>query len=75
VRTSDLFQFALGLREGDVHAGLTAICPFEKELQRERRLSGSGIPLYEVEVSLGETSLKEVIETGDSSMQPNLRTV
>jgi hypothetical protein len=72
VRTRDLFQLTLGLREGDVHAGLTAFYSLEKELQRERRLSGTRIAFYEVKVTLGETSLKEVIETGNSRMEPSL---
>jgi hypothetical protein len=56
-----LAHLASRLGEGDVEAAFAAPGAFEEELQRKRRLAGSGGTFEQEQLIGGETALQDVV--------------
>ena len=53
-------------RERDVHARFAAFESSQEKLQAERRLSGTGVALHEMDPVYGKSSAKQVVEATDT---------
>jgi hypothetical protein len=62
----DRSKFALRLGECYVENVFSLTATFQKELERERRLTGTRISFYQIQVIFRKPSLEDLIEPPDS---------
>ncbi len=66
VGAGDLFELVARLRKGDVEGSFPIADALEEELEGEGGFAGAGVAFDEVEVALGESAKKDVVEAGDA---------